>query len=401
MSSAPPLPNDPPRWRTAALGRVGRGLGRAALFAVAFAAAGRFIACPFAGREGSRWFTGEPALGRAAASGVAAWLARQPRADQYATGSARFDGEWLFGTYMMAGMGFGQLALAHPEERARLLPELDRVLEALASPAAQRFDGDAWHELPLATLEGDRGHAAFLGYLGLVLGLHRLLEPNSRFAPLHDRLVTALERRLDATPSLLLETYPGELYPVDNASVIGTLALHARATGRPRPALVARWVERARTRFIEPRSGLLHQAWDGATDLPADAPRGSGTALAAYFLAYADVPLSHALSAAVERSLARPILGFGLVREYPRGWSGSGDIDSGPLVLGYSISASGFALAGRRMYGDAGSFSRLYATFHLLGAPLDTGEGRTFVSGGPLADAIMLAMLTAPRGGAS
>lgn len=76
---------------------------------------------------------------------------------------------------------------------------------------------------------------------------------------------------------------------MDNASVIGTIALHARATGKARPVLVARWVERARARWIDPGSGLLFWSWNETADIAADAPRGSGTALAAYFLAYADV----------------------------------------------------------------------------------------------------------------
>lgn len=65
---------------------------------------------------------------------------------------------------------------------------------------------EVWREAPLATLAGDRGHAAFLGYLGMVLGLHRLLVPDSRFATLHDRVVSVLERRVSARPVLLIET---------------------------------------------------------------------------------------------------------------------------------------------------------------------------------------------------
>ena len=381
--------------------RVLLGLLRALLAGLAFAAAGRWIAFPLAARDGDRWFAGEPGLGLAAAAQVTQWLDRQPRAEQFMTGSARFDGEWLFGTYMMAGMGFGQLALALPHERSRLLPQMERTLEALASPAAQQFDAEAWGEAPLATLEGDRGHAAFLGYLGILLGLHRLLGADSRFAELHDRIAAALVRRVSSEPGLLIETYPGEVYPVDNAAVMAAIALHARATGRARPALVASWAARARSRWVDPESGLLFQAWNARTDRPADAPRGSGTTLASYFLAFADAQLSRDLHIAAERALDRPILGFGLYQEYPSGWSGAGDIDSGPLVLGYSISATGFALAGRRMFGDEQSYSQLYATLHLLGAPLEAGGRWTFVSGGPLADAIMFAMLTAPKGGLS
>ena len=46
---------------------------------------------------------------------------------------------------------------------------------------------------------------------------------------------------------------------------------------------------------------------------------------------------------------------------------------------------------------DADAFVALYATAHLFGAPFDEQSTRTFATGGPLGDAILFAMLTAPR----
>jgi hypothetical protein len=90
------------------------------------------------------------------------------------------------------------------------------------------------------------------------------------------------------------------------------------------------------------------------------------------------------------------VLGFGTILEYPRGTvAGAGDIDSGPVVWGHGVSATGFAIADARIYGDRGRYRDLYATAHLFGAPLERNGVRHFVSGGPLGDAIMLAMLSA------
>ena len=170
--------------------------------------------------------------------------------------------------------------------------------------------------------------------------------------------------------------------------------------GESRPPEVTAWLERL-PRWRDPHSGLLVQAvaMDGVT--PRDAARSSGTALAAYFLSFADGPTSRALYEAMMSSCYRPVLGFGAVREYgPRGPAlGRGDIDSGPLVFGYSISATGFALASARIQGDDERFAALYATAHLFGAPVSRDDATGFVTGGPLGDAILFAMLTA--GGAS
>ena len=75
-----------------------------------------------------------------------------------------------------------------------------------------------------------------------------------------------------------------------------------------------------------------------------------------------------------------------------------GDIDSGPVPLGVGVSSSGFTLAGTRIFRDRGLFTALFRTVYLFGAPLDRAGRRRFVTGGPLGNAIMLAMLTAGPG---
>jgi hypothetical protein len=191
---------------------------------------------------------------------------------------------------------------------------------------------------------------------------------------------------------MMLETYPGEIYPVDNTAVVASVALSDGDRARP---LVQRFVRELRVRAIDDKTGLLFQSLDGERR-PLDAPRGSGTALAVYFTSFADIDLSRDLYHALTRELSDSVLGFGVLREYPRGRFGLGDIDSGPLIFGYSISATGFALAGARIHGDPDTFERLYRTFHLFGAPLRRNGRLSFVSGGALGNAIVFAMLTAP-----
>jgi hypothetical protein len=199
----------------------------------------------------------------------------------------------------------------------------------------------------------------------------------------------------------MLLTYPGEAYPVDNCAVVGSLGLHARVTGRGHPELVKAWVEQVRAHHLDPESGLLVQAVDVLNGRAVDAPRGSGTSLGLYFLSFADDALAQDMYRGLRRSLGRTFLGFGAVREYPAGSSGAGDIDSGPIIFGFGLSPTGFALAGSLMYEDRAYFRRLIASAYLAGAPLRRGERLEFVTGGPLGNAILLAMLTAGPGRAA
>src|SRR6185295_10485299 len=104
-----------------------------------------------------------------------------------------------------------------------------------------------------------------------------------------------------------------------------------------------------------PATGLLAQAVDPVDASPRDPGRGSGTALAAYFLAYADPSLSASLYHAVHRELFRTIIGFGAVLEHPTtcvDCKGRVDVDSGPVFVGFGVSATGFAIGASRVNDD-------------------------------------------------
>jgi hypothetical protein len=343
------------------------------------------------GRDADALFDGDPSAQEALARAVVADVARDPQAGAFHTGSERFDGEWALVTSQMAALGLSQLILDHPALRGRYLPSLRASVDHLLRPRTFAFGARAWGVGPLDDLDGDRGHA-YLGYAALAIGALRAVDPATPHAALHDRVVAALARRLERSPAGVIATYPGEAYPCDLAAVVGAVGQHARLTGVDRRALLARMATVYRARWIDPGTGYLAQTVDPATGAPTSAGRGSGTALAAYFLSFADASLARSLGEAVARTGHRSLAGFGAVREYARG--GAGDVDSGPVVLGVSVSATGFALSSARQLGDRGRFGALYRTASLFGVPV---ASRGFVAGGPIGNAILLAMLTARR----
>lgn len=367
---------------------------RAAITAAALIAGAATVPRLAIGRAGGAFFDGEVEASRVLAAAVAADAQAGVSAARFHTGDARFDGEWALVSNMMAALGLGQVALAHPELRAAYLPAIEAAVERALAPETTAFGATAWGARGLDDPAIDHGHA-YLGYVDLALGMLRLLDPETRFAATHDRLTAALSRRLEAAPHGLVETYPGEAYPADVASMAGAIGLHAKATGRDHGAALRRYGEALRSTWIEPRSGLLYQAGDAASGRPTAPPRASGTAIAAYFLSFADAALARELASALARGQRASFLGFGGVREYAPGYEGKGDIDSGPVIFGVSVSATGFSLAGARMIGDREMYLEIYRTAELFGVPVAREGRRRFATGGPLGNAILLAMLTA------
>ena len=59
-----------------------------------------------------------------------------------------------------------------------------------------------------------------------------------------------------------------------------------------------------------------------------------------------------------------------------------------------ALAATGFALAPARAFGHKDAFVQLYRTTDLFGMPLRSQGARKFAIGGPIGNALLLALLT-------
>lgn len=370
-------------------------LGRVVALGLALACV-RWVPSAFCARRADALFDGSVDAERALGRGAREWLDQDGTTLAFHTGSSRFDGEWYLIIHMAAALGFAQTAMEHGELRPEHAPLATRAIDRLLLPAGRAHDVDAWGEDPLDALGSDaHGHLAFLGYANLALSMHRRLDPGSRFAALNDAVTEALARRFAASATGLLESYPGETYPADNAAALASILVHDRATGGVHPVTTA--VQAAlRGRSTDPRSGLMYQRVDSKTGEPRDAPRASGTAMAAFLLGYAGDDAARPSWDALARQWDT-VLGFGGTREYAPGESGSGDVDSGPVILGLSVSATAFATASARRFGDRARYRSAFASAWLFGLPDETDGATRFAAGGPLGNVLLFAVLTAGR----
>jgi len=179
-------------------------------------------------RDADRWLDGDVELYEKLGNGVRDRLERDLLRDSFSTGSRQFDGEWLFGTYLMAGIGYSQSAIEHPRllEENRSLAE--ECIERILSPEVRAFDREMWDDDPIDTLEGDSDHAAYLGYFNILLGLHRTVDSESRFAPLHDRITAALAHRLESTHRRRISNMPLTGATTDQATTATNQATASR-----------------------------------------------------------------------------------------------------------------------------------------------------------------------------
>ncbi len=214
--------------------------------------------------------------------------------------------------------------------------------------------------------------------------------------------VPALLDALVESPTGVPASYPGGYWPCD-AVVAGAAVARAAALLQNSTWLedLAGWRDRLEG-LLDPTHGLLPHRIDAAGSV-LDPPRGSSQSIIQTF--WPD--LTSALDGAPDRgswlafreAFVVRVAGLVGVREHPVGTEGGGDVDSGPLLAGVSLSASAVTLAAARANGDAALAADLDREAELFGLPLQlAGERRYGFGAVPVGDGFLAWSRSVPAG---
>jgi hypothetical protein len=242
-------------------------------------------------------------------------------------------------------------------------------------------------------MDGPSSHLGYLGHLGIVLEAYRLLGGSDpKLIALEGKVVSALTTKLRAAGKIgLLPTYPNETYVADNAVMLATLALADVGRGAKQSG--------GATMGAGPRAALIGVLVFGAdsSGAPRGGARASGAAWSAMYLAYVDDPFAREQAKALVAHFEKHALGLfaGLCERPGCGGGGGGDVDSGPLVLGLSPSATGFAVALARRTEDAERLGAWLATAEWAGVTFGWSGERHYLLAPLVGDAIVLAAKSA------
>jgi len=298
--------------------------------------------------------------------------------------------EWGLFTLSFSTYALANLAARQPDLRAEAAATIGRAIQvALTDPIRQPFEmGEVAAALPSSVL--------YLGHLNLMLGCHRQLVPSSPYRHLHDSLSAALSARFQQEPSGNLTSYPHLRWLPDNTVALASLALHSRLTGSAYAGAGRRWVARAKAQWLDPKTGLLASMVDAA-GRPSEEPRGSHLGWSIWFLAQVDSTFTRQQYALYQRHHSTNLGVLRMYSEFAGSYeTGAGNVDSGPLILGYGIPATAFAFADAVALGDWRNAQRLRRVISLGSRDIRTGEELRYgvrlvnLDVNPLSEALLL-----------
>jgi len=259
------------------------------------------------------------------------------------------------------------MALAFQAQRH---PERADVLRSAIAVALRSAEGRVARKL--AAPQGDllrvRDYArqgVYLGQFALALASWRDAGGDGRFDALQSHCCGLLLTALQAAEGAPIASYPTYTWTFDTI-----------------PALVAvqRWEQRANGARAVPL-WTAHQEWltrngtDAATGLPfsivsklgaPSPPRGCELSWRIALLSAMDPPAAAGLYRAYKAAFWSEKLLYAGFREFPKGNESREDVDSGPIIDGIGLTATGLGIAAARSQGDLTVLRRLAQQLELF-----------------------------------
>jgi len=301
--------------------------------------------------------------------------------------------EWdLMGRTFVA-WALADWALREPANTAEALHGIDRTLDEIVR--IERSSGFRAFLLPYS-----RGHfqqapdrSLFVdSEIALTAALRRLVrDDDPAVRRLSRERAEIITERIRQSPLGLVESYPDEGWTFDHAVALAALKAVDRLDGSDHREVIARVMNTLQRRLRDPASGLLASSFSHKGRI-SDGPEGSTLWMTLHCLSVVDEPFAREQYEIARRELGASLLGFGWAREWPRGGRGATDIDSGPVVPLFDVSAgsSGLAFVGAASFGDEAFLRQLSTTLEFAAFPVDDSLGRKYAAANQVGDAVLL-----------
>ena len=284
---------------------------------------------------------------------------------------------FLHALYGLAHVDLGRTA-ADPAPHAR---EARWALRRLESPAGREpFD---------AALTPPYG-VFYQGWTNWLRGGVLSLGPDPALRRDFEAASAMLAAAFGAAGTPYLTAYPGQAWPVDSTVAAASLRLHDKLLPPRYAGTVDRWLTGVRER-LDPATGLLPHTADPESGRPTSVARGTSQSIIQRFLVELDPAFARAQYLRFRALfVVRPLRLGPAVREYPVGTDGPADVDSGPLPLGVSLSATAVTLGAAAVQGDGRLAAALANYGEFAGVPVSTPWSKRYAGGVlPIGDAFL------------
>jgi hypothetical protein len=306
--------------------------------------------------------------------------------------------EWNFmsRTYMV--LGLADMGLREPDKATLFCQMIDKIIDDtlfLEKQLGQQCFLLDYGKGSRAWVNNSSRSIFVDGEIALMIAARRTVAEKKEYqSELLSRVAIMIEQ-MQQSPVLCAESYPNECWIFCNTIALAAIRLSDRLDHADHSAFISQWIHRAKNSLIDSKTGLLISAFtvDGQPAHCGRGPEGSSIWMACHMLQIIDPVFAQDQYTRAKKELSGSLLRFGYSREWPRAFSGSLDIDSGPVVpwCGASPSASGLALIASASFDDRDYFSSLVTSLNGFAFPQNSRDGLNYQLSNPVGNCVVFA----------
>ncbi len=282
------------------------------------------------------------------------------------------EAEWPVMSCAYLGLACANLAECDPDPAMHgdYLAEMRWLLDALQTPRLSGFMKPHFGE----PFSGNEIHAAvFLhGHFLNLATRYREVSGDTNYDALIHRVASALTNSYATTDQGILRSYRDMWWITDNFPALSALARYNRLFRSYTRTFDAhtKFLQNLKQYYLDKQTGMYCTYVNPDTHSQSQGPRGISVMYGLHFLRDFDPPFALEQYNLAKKFLIRDVLGVCAAREFPEGENAKGDIDSGPVIFGLGLSASGFGIAAAVINGDTNTAQRLLNASAMAGLPV-------------------------------
>ena len=241
----------------------------------------------------------------------------------------------------------------------------------------------------------------FLGHLNLMIGCYRLISNDNSFNQINKHISESLIKRYNESQFMMLESYDNSVWIADNTVAMASLKLFSHNEKNKYDSICSKWIQMVKAKYVDSELNVLYSKIDPESGEPIEEPRGSMLGWSIMFINQFDSTFAKSLYLSYKKNFSNDYMLLRFFRErHDVKESNMGDIDSGPIVWGFSIPANQFALGCAIISGDFSTANKIKRLIDIGTEEVITNEEFKYktkyidINISPMAEALVLFSLT-------
>ncbi len=195
---------------------------------------------------------------------------------------------------------------------------------------------------------------------------------------------------LEQSNSPYLQSYYNQAWPADMFVAMTSVSNHDKIFKSKYESEIKNWLTDVKEK-LDPKTKMIPHKVLTNTAKTVEGARGSSISLIIRLLSEIQPDFAKEQYSLYKKNFVTTTFGLPSISEYPKGESGDGDIDSGPVIFGVGFSGTIVSIGTFSMLGDFELAEKQYKTINAFGFGNKTENEKSYAFGLlPIADAFIL-----------